>query len=351
MDAAVMYGANDIRFEKTPIPDCPEGGFVLKVKAVGLCGSDIRNLTTDSRNGDYPFIYGHEIVGEIVEVDDSVSKYYKGQLVYVYPVAHCLKCEQCRMGNHENCTEAESYTENPGGFAEYIAYSAKRVDRGAIFELPEGKNLVHATLAEPLSSTYACMENINVKLGDSVVIAGAGPIGVFLAILAKLRGALNVIITDLSEDRLEMANKFGVDHVINSAKENVIDKVMEYTDGKGADKVISANPSSQSQQESVYLARKGGIVVFFGGITKGVTPEIDTNHIHYQNLWVYGHYGANSMQVQKAFELAMSDIFPADEIITHILPLSEINKGLEMTKTGEALKVVLLPEKKENLNE
>lgn len=348
MDAAVMYGANDIKFEKTPTPELPEGGFILKVKAVGLCGSDIRNLTTDSKKGNYPYIYGHEIVGEIVEIDSSVKNYHKGQIVYVYPLAHCLKCENCRMGHHENCSEVEEYTENPGGFAEYIAYSAKRVERGAIYEIPKGKNLIDATIAEPLSSTYACMENINVTLGDSVVIAGAGPIGIFLAIIAKLRGAKNVIITDVTSERLETAKEFGVNHVINSSKENIIDKVMELTDGKGADKVISANPSSKSQQESVYLARKGGTVVFFGGIPKGNKPELDTNQIHYSNLWIYGNYGANSIQVQRAFDLAMSDVFPADKIITHTLPLSKINEGLELTKSGKALKVVLLPEMKKD---
>ncbi len=125
MNAAVMYGPNDIRYEKVDRPICPEGGFVLKVKAVGLCGSDIRNLTTDSRKGDYPYIYGHEVVGEVCEVAPGVENHKVGQMIYVYPEAHCLKCENCRSGHNEQCTEIEHYTDRPGGFADYIAYTKK----------------------------------------------------------------------------------------------------------------------------------------------------------------------------------------------------------------------------------
>ena len=344
MKAALMYGPGDIRYEQVERPCCPEGGFLLKVKAVGLCGSDIRNLLTDSKAGRYPHIYGHEIVGEIVEIDENVTKYQRGQIVYVYPMAHCLRCENCRNGKHECCTEAESYTDLQGGFAEYIAYSATRVERGAIFEVPEGREPIAATLAEPLSSTYACMENIQVSLGDSVVIIGAGPIGVFLEILARIRGASKVIVIDKNADRLALMEAFNVDHRIDSSKEDPVEKVKEYTNGHGAHKVISANPSIEAQQQSIFMARKCGIVVFFGGVAKNQLTPIDTNAVHYNNLWIYGHYGANSIQVEKSFHLSLSDQFPAEKIISHVLPLADINQAIELTREGKALKVVLLPE-------
>lgn len=122
--------ARDIRFEQVSKPACPEGGFVVKVEAVGLCGSDIRNLTTDSTNGDYPFIYGHEVVGRVHEVAPGVDKYRVGQMIYVYPEAHCLKCDYCRAGFSNQCLDVESYTSRPRGFAQYISYTRKRVERG-----------------------------------------------------------------------------------------------------------------------------------------------------------------------------------------------------------------------------
>lgn len=347
MDAAVMHGPNDVRFERVPKPTCPDGGFVLKVQAVGLCGSDIRNLTTDSRNGVYPYIYGHEVVGTVDEVAPGVDKYRVGDMIYVYPEAHCLKCEYCRSGQNNHCTDVESYTTRPGGFAQYISYTAKRVQRGATFLVPEDVDPVHASLAEPLSSTYACVENTDIKLGDTVAILGAGPIGVFLSVLSRMRGASKVILIDVNQTRLDKSDPFDIDYRIDSSKADAVAEVMRVTNGRGVDKAISANPTTIGQQQVIEMARPGGIAVFFGGVPKDKLAEIDSNLIHYKGLWVYGHYGANSIQVQKAFELAIDPRFPANKIVTDVLPLSKINDAIELTRTGEALKVVLQPNQKE----
>lgn len=343
MKAAVMYGVSDIRVEEIEKPSCPQDGLLLKVMAIGLCGSDIRNLTTDSCKGHYPHIYGHEIVGIVAEIDVSVTRYKVGDRIYVYPVEHCLTCEACRSGHSENCENPGNYTDRQGGFADYVAITKQQIERDAVFMIPDNIDFERATLGEPLSSVYACQENVGITFNDTIVIIGAGPIGCFHSQLAKLRGAKTVIMVEINDYRLEMAKKFGVDYTINSMKEDPIKVVKKITDGKGADKVISANPSNAAQAQSIFMARKGGIVVFFGGVAKGSITEIDTNYIHYNNLWIYGHYGANSVQVQKAFELAISNRFPADKFITHVLPLSKINEGIQLTKSGEAIKVVLLP--------
>ncbi|ROR54502.1 L-iditol 2-dehydrogenase [Luteococcus japonicus] len=343
MKAAVMHGPGDIRFEDVAAPSCPSGGFVVKVEAVGLCGSDIRNLSTDSRKGKYPHIYGHEVVGTVVESDADSERVTTGQRIYLYPLAHCLACEFCRAGHHEQCTDVEEYTESPGGFAQYISYSARRVDRGAFFPVPDGVSPERASLAEPLSSCYACLDNIDVRIGDSVAILGAGPIGIFLAILARMRGASQVFLIDVNQERLDKASRFGIGFRVDSSRTDAVDFVKQHTGGLGAHKVISANPTTAGQQQALLMARRCGTVVFFGGVPKGTLTEIDSNHIHYSSLWIYGHYGANSMQVQKAFEIAIDPAFPADDVITHVLPLSEIQQAIDLTRSGEALKVVLQP--------
>lgn len=343
MDAAVMHGPGDIRFEQVPRPQCPGGGFVLRVDAVGLCDSDIRNLTTDSRRGDYPHIYGHEVVGTVAEVSSGVTAYEPGQRIYVYPEAHCLRCDYCRAGHHEHCTDVESYTTRPGGFAQYIAYTAKRVERGATFTLPEGVDPVRASLAEPLSSTYACVENINVRLGDTVAILGAGPIGVFLAVLSRMRGASKIILIDVAQERLDRSLAFDIDHRIDSDTVDPVEEVKRLTGGLGADKTISANPTTAGQQQALAMTRPCGAVVFFGGVPEGALTEIDSNAVHYNSLLIRGHYGANSMQVQRAFELAIDPVFPAEKFITHVLPLGSIDEAIDLARSGEALKVVLQP--------
>ncbi len=343
MKAALMYGPGDIRIEEIDRPVCPEGGFVLKVMAIGLCGSDIRNLTTDSRKGKYPHVYGHEITGVVDEVSPSHTRYKLGDRLYIYPIDHCLKCEMCRSGHSEFCQNAENYVEQQGGFAQYFPVSAQKASRESIFHIPDNVSFESASLGEPLSSVYACQDNINVGLGETIAIIGAGPIGCFHAQLAKIRGAATVIMIEINDKRLEIARQYGVDYTVNSTKEDAVEAVKRITAGKGADKVISANPSTAAQAQSIFMAKKGGIIVFFGGVAKGALTELDTNAIHYSGQWIYGHFGATNIQVQKSFELAISDRFPTENFVTHVLPLDDINKGIELTKTGEAMKVVLLP--------
>lgn len=342
MKAALMYGPNDIRVEEIDRPACPEGSLILKVMAVGLCGSDIRNLTSDSRRGNYPFVYGHEIVGVVDEVAPGLTKYKVGDRLFLFPGTYCMECDDCISGHSENCHNAEGLA-GTGGFAQYVAVSARKIQLGGIYEIPEDVSFEAASLGEPLTSVYACEDNCKVGYPDTLVIIGAGPIGCFMSQLAKIRGAQKVIMIDINDTRLDMSRQFGVDVTINSAKEDPIEAVKKLTGGKGADKVISANPANSAQAQSVFMVKPGGLVVFFGGVPKGSLTELDTNYIHYNNIWIKGHFGASYIQSKKAFELAIAKNFPSSKFITHRLPLEEINHGIQLTKTGEAIKVVLFP--------
>lgn len=344
MKAALMYGPNDIRVEETDKPACPEDGLILKIMSVGLCGSDIRNLTTDSRKGNYPFIYGHEIVGYVDEVGPQCDKYQVGQRLFLFPGTYCMECDACISGHSENCeNEHVAKLAGTGGFAQYIAVGGEKVKYGGIYEIPEDVSFDAASLGEPLTSVYACLDNVDVKYPDTLVIIGAGPIGDFMAQLAKIRGAQKVIMIDINENRLEMAKQFGVDVAINSSDQDPIEEVLKLTGGKGADKVISATPVNATQAQAIHMVRKGGLVVFFGGVPKGSLTELDTNLIHYNNIWIKGHFGASYNQSKAAFRLAISPVFPTEKFITHILPLDEINQGIQLTRSGEAIKVVLHP--------
>ncbi|NNJ31224.1 zinc-binding dehydrogenase [Bacteroides xylanolyticus] len=344
MKAAVMYGPGDIRVEMTKKPECPKDGLILKIMAVGLCGSDIRNLTSDSRKGDYPFIYGHEIVGIVDETGTEQTRYQVGQRLFLFPGTYCMKCDNCISGHSENCSDKEvTALSGTGGFAQYVAVKGKKIELGGIYEIPEDVSFDAASLGEPLTSVFACLDNVNIGYPDSLVIIGAGPIGCFMAQLAKIRGAQKIIMIDLNDTRLNMAKEFGVDITINSSKEDPIEAVRRFTDGKGADKVISATPANSTQTQSIHMVKKGGLVVFFGGVPKGSLTELDCNLIHYNNIWIKGHFGASYIQSKRAFELAISKEFPTQKFITHILPLDKINEGIELTRTGEAIKVVLHP--------
>lgn len=344
MKAALMYGPNDIRVEETEKPACPEDGLILKIISVGLCGSDIRNLTTDSKKGAYPFIYGHEIVGFVDEIGNKQSKYNIGQRLFLFPGTYCMECDECISGHSENCSNtAVAKLAGTGGFAQYVAVSGEKIRRGGIYEIPDDVSFDAASLGEPLTSVYACLENVDVRFPDTLVIIGAGPIGCFMAQLSKMRGAQKVIMIDINDNRLEMAKQFGVDETINSSVVDPVEKVKSLTDGKGADKVISATPVNATQTQSIHMVRKGGLVVFFGGVPKGSMTELDCNLIHYNNIWIKGHFGASYSQSKRAFQLAISPNFPTEKFVTHVLPLDKINEGITLTRTGEAIKVVLHP--------
>lgn len=344
MKAALMYGPNDIRVEMTDKPECPKDGLILKIMAVGLCGSDIRNLTTDSRKGNYPFIYGHEIVGCVDEVGPEETKYRVGQRLFLFPGTYCMECDSCISGHSENCeNEHVAKLAGTGGFAQYIAVGGEKIRYGGIYEIPDDVTYEAASLGEPLTSVFACLENVKVGYADTLVIIGAGPIGDFMAQIAKIRGAQKVIMIDINAHRLEMAKQFGVDEIIDSSATDPIEAVKKLTGGRGADKVISATPVNATQTQSIHMVRKGGIVVFFGGVPKGSMTELDCNLVHYNNIWIKGHFGASYDQSKRAFRLAIDKDFPSDKFITHILPLDEINKGIGLTRSGEAIKVVLHP--------
>jgi len=343
MKAALMYGPNDIRVEETEKPLCPPDGLILKIMAVGLCGSDIRNLTTDSRKGEYPFIYGHEIVGVVDETGPDEKQYKIGDRLFLFPGTYCMECDDCVSGHSEICENVEKGLAGTGGFAQYIAVKGKKIELGGIYKIPKDVSYEAASLGEPLTSVYACLENINAGYPDTMVIIGAGPIGCFMATLSKIRGVKEVIMIDINENRLKMARDFGVDHIIDSSRENPAEAVLKLTNGKGADKVISATPSNATQTQSIDMVRKEGLVVFFGGVPKGSMTELDCNKIHYNNIWIKGHFGASYIQSKRAFELAISHQFPAEKFITRILPLDRINEGIQLTRTGEAIKVVLHP--------
>ncbi len=253
MLAAVLYGPNDIRLENVAEPVCHDDEFIIKLKAVGLCGSDVRTILSGHRSLAYPHIIGHEITGEVVAVGASIKKYKVGDRLYVSPQVPCGKCPSCKRGWISQCSDLRVFgTHFPGGYAEYMVIPRSAMERGQIIPIPEGLSDEEAVMTEPLSSVYAAQENANVTLGDTVAVIGTGPIGCLHIELAKLRGAIKVIAIEQSLERLRMAENYGADHLINSQEEDPVKRIKEITGGWGVEKVISANPSTVAQQQAVF---------------------------------------------------------------------------------------------------
>ena len=343
MKAVIVRAPMEFGVEETPMPMAPDGGFILNVKACGLCGSDLRTLRSGHRNVNFPWIIGHEICGVVGETGPSYDgPWARGDLISMGPVVYCGHCDFCREGRFELC---ENYREIaqawPGGLAEFMAVPAEAVRLGVIEPVPPGVDPAHAAIAEPIASCLNAQERGGVGLGDTVLVIGAGPIGCIHASLARLRGADRVFVANRSAGRLEFAAAFEPDALIHAGDNDLVDEVMRLTGGKGADVIVTANSSPMAIVQAVEVARKAARILVFGGLPKqDKTPPVDMNMVHYNALHLIGATTFAPRHYRQAVQLVSSNRIPVNKLITHRFPLDEFVTGANMALAGQVLKAV-----------
>lgn len=346
MQAVVVRAPMEFGVEEVAVPELPEGGFLLDVKACGLCGSDLRTLRSGHRKVTFPWTIGHEISGTIAEIGPGYrGDWQEGDVISVGPLAYCGTCDFCLDGQYELC---ENYREIaqawPGGLAEQMAVPAEAVRLGTMQRVPEGLDPAYAAIAEPISSCINAQEKGQVGLGDTVVIIGTGPIGCIHTSLARAQGADKIFVADIVDERLQLAEAFEPDGLINAAKVDLVQEVRRLTAGKGADVIVTATPAPVAQVEAVEMARKGGRILLFGGLPKDNSkPGVDMNIVHYNALHLIGTTIFAPRHYRTALKLVASGRIPVDRLITHRFPLSEFKEGAMMALEGKVLKAVFLP--------
>jgi len=346
MEAVVFRGPEDYSFEtNVETPKCPEGGVLVKVISVGLCGSDIRTFSSGHKDVTPPHILGHEVAGEICESNNE--KYPVGMRVALNPVIKfCHECYFCKNDLLNHCVDKKLLgSQMPGGYAQFVPIPEECCNEDGIVPIPEDFNIDLIPLAETTSSVLSTQEFANVKKGDYVVVIGAGPLGNLHSAIAKARGARRVVISEPSESRLDMATRFSTtDDFVNPVYGDLHDFVMQETEGVGADVVITACPVGSVQVEATHLLKPRGKVILFGGLPKNnCHVAFDSNLIHYQELILFGGYAYAPQVFRNAVELITSGKIDASKFVTHVIPLKDIKIGINMVKTGEAIKVVLKP--------
>jgi L-iditol 2-dehydrogenase len=343
MKAVVVRAPMQFGVEEVPVPAAPDGGFLMDVKACGLCGSDLRTLRSGHRKVTFPWIIGHEICGVVAETGRGYAgPWQPGDLLSMGPVVYCGHCDFCLEGRYELC---ENYREIaqawPGGFAEYMAVPPESVRLGVIQKVPEGVDPGSAAIAEPISSCLNAQERGQVGMGDTVLIVGSGPIGCIHASLARTRGADRIFIADISQDRLEFAEAFAPDALINVSEVDIVEEVRRLTNGKGADVIVTATPAPVAIVQAVEMARKGGRILVFGGLPKDNSkPPVDMNIVHYNALQLIGTTTFAPRHYRLAVSLVASNRIPVDKLITHRFTLDEFNQGANMALEGKVLKAV-----------
>jgi len=343
---AVFYAPGDVRLEDVPEPTAGPGEVKLRIRACSTCGTDVKIFKNGHQNMDPPQIMGHEIAGEIVEIGDGVERWQIGDRVQVIAAVPCGKCDECLRGRMTVCPNQTSMGyQYPGGFAEYMVVPKNVLDVDGLNRIPDNLSFAEASVAEPFACVINGQELARVGEGDDVIVVGSGPIGCLHVRLARSRGARRVFLADLNRDRLDQAAEMvKPDATICSGEVDIVEAVMELTEGRGVDVAITAAAAGVTQEQALQYTARQGRISFFGGLPKD-NPIIacDSNLVHYRELTIVGANGSSPAHNKQALELINSGAVPVDDLITHRLPLDQVLDAIQIVANGEAIKVTIEP--------
>jgi L-iditol 2-dehydrogenase len=346
MKAAVFHAPLDLRLEEVSEPSAGPGEVKLRIRNTSTCGTDVKIYKNGHQNMDPPQVMGHEIAGEIVELGEGVSGWEVGDHVQVIAAVPCGRCDECKRGRMTVCPNQTSMGyQYPGGFAEFMAVPALVLEVDGLNRIPEGLSFAEASVAEPLACALNAQELARVGEGDDVVVVGSGPIGCMHVRLARSRGARRVFLAELNRGRLDQAaDLVKPDATICSSEVDIIQTVLDLTDGRGADVAITAAAAGVTQEQALQYAARQGRISFFGGLPKGNSViACDSNLVHYRELTIVGANGSSPAHNKAALDLIASGAVPVADLITHRLPLDDVLKAIQIVSEGSAIKVTIEP--------
>jgi len=342
MTAAVLYGREDVRVERMPIPQVSEGEVLVKIEVALTCGTDVKVY----RRGHHPrmivlpSVFGHEFAGTIVETGRNVNGFREGMRVVAANSAPCGECFYCQKQEFAVCDDLLFLN---GSYAEYIKIPARIVEMNLLL-IPEHVSFAAAAMVEPAACVVRGLEESSIAEDETVVILGLGPIGLLFVRLVKWRGA-RVLAFGRRTRRLRMAERLGADAVFHAdALEAIPAKVRSLTGGRGADKVIECVGHQSVWELALACARRGGTVTLFGGCAAGTTVALDTQRMHYDQLTIKSPFHHTPRHVREALQLIANGIINASEWISDNAPLIELPQVMaSLVQPNGVLKVAILP--------
>ncbi len=341
MKAAVVYGKNEIRIAEVPRPRPGKGEVIVKVRASGVCATDVKILGGAGTPAELPAILGHEVAGTVAELGAGAGEtgLYVGQRVAVYPIAACGECLYCRRGRNSLCLHEHGLGHgDDGGFAEFVRIPAEIVALGGVIDVGD-MPFDLAAMIEPVSCCLAAAEQCGTKAGDTVVVVGAGPLGLMHTVVSKALCA-RVVCIDLNEERLARALRLGAMRVVNPEKEDAAAVVRDLTE-VGADVVIAAVGIPQVMESYLPLVRNGGVFNVFGGTPRGEMMTVDPRWIHYGEITLTGTFASSVKQFHKAFDFVGSRAEEIETVISTRCGLDDILAAVRRVQTGKGTKTVL----------
>lgn len=346
MQAVVYYAPGDIRVEDLPAPVCDVDELLVRVDACAVCGTDWKSFKHGNPRIQAPLTMGHEFTGVVIDAGrDAVGGFAVDDRIVMATSISCGTCFYCRRRWPNLCVDlAPMGFTFAGGMAGYVVIPSLALRNGHVVKTPGDLLPEHAALSEPVSCAVNSLQQCNLQPGDTVLVLGAGPMGLMNACVARSFGAGKIILSEVNDVRLAQAGSFGCDVLVNPAKEDLTARVMAETGGLGADVAIVAAPAAAPQEQAIHLVRKRGTIVLFASLPKGASNlTLDSRPIHYGELRVVGTSDSAPWHVEKAVELLAAGTVPASKLATHILPLNQFHAALELMESGQALRVVLRP--------
>lgn len=348
MNANVYYEQEKMEYTQVPIPQINESEVLIRVRACGICGSDVSyyygKSPLETPDGKGPLIIGHEISGDIVEVGAEVERkgFFKvGDRVTVNPPQPCNACVYCRKTKVNLCEHTQTVGVSvDGAFAEYV-----KVSYANVFKLPDEIDYEEGAMAEPLACCCHGVENLDVQLGDVVVIIGAGAIGLMMAQLIKMKGAGKVIATDITDYPLSVAKEVGVDYVFNTLDKNspyytpdIVAAIKENNDGMLADKVIVPTAAKTAFCDAFRVSEKASTIVFFGLPGENDVIEVPALETLIGNKTIRFSWLA-PFTWNVAMKALSSGKLTLKPLITHKFPLDKTKEGIEFMHSKEKEKI------------
>ena len=340
MKAAVYYGENDFRVEDVPKPEIGHGELLVKVRACGVCGTD---LTHWYQKPKAPLVLGHEIAGDVQQVGEGVEKFRLGDRVFVHHHVACFACHYCVHGDYTLCDGFRKTHVHPGGFAEYVRVPRPNAE-GDTLKMPSSMTYEAATLIEPTACCIRGLAKTSLRPGDSLLVVGAGSIGLTYVQLGKrVAGISRVIVSEIVPKRAQTALSFGADVAVGPSTQTLSEAVARATEGRGADAAVVTVGSAQAIESAVESVRRGGTVVVFAPPSPDERITLNPSKLFFSEVKLASSYSCSHLETRQARDLIAAGVVEAERLITHRFKLGQISEAMKAASSREALKVVVLP--------
>lgn len=339
MKIAMYYGPQDLRIEETPTPKIGEDEALVNMRACGVCGSDLMDWYLHNR---VPLVLGHEPAGIIAEKGSKVQSFEVGDRVFVHHHVACLKCHYCLRGDYTLCKQFHETNIRPGGFSESFRVPALNLQLDTM-RIPDAMPFEEATFIEPVGCCLRALKKCDIQAGDTVAVIGAGVTGLIHLALSKLLGASKTIVSDLFENRLDVARKLGADAAVNPEVEDLAKVVNAETEDRGVDVAVVTAPSLQAYATGLSVCRRGGKLCVFAPTIPGKYLQISPKELFFNEVKIIPSYSTSHLETREALELMRSGRLDVKDIITHRFKLVDTAEAFKMASDSKhSLKVIVL---------